>query len=46
MKKLDVFWRHCNRDTAMKMYTAEPVLRPKLFMAQNQRTSYDVCQKD
>ena len=31
MKKLDTFWRHSNCDTAIKVYTAEAVLRSKLL---------------
>jgi len=31
MKKLDLFWRHSNCTTAMKIHTAEAVLRAKLL---------------
>ena len=31
MKKLDLFWRHSSCDTAIKIYTAEAVLRSKLL---------------
>ena len=31
MKKLDLFWRHSNCNTAIKIHTAEAVLRSKLL---------------
>jgi len=31
MKKLDVFWRHSNCDIAVKVYTADAILRAKLL---------------
>ena len=31
MKQLDLFWRHSSCDTAIKIYTAEAVLRSKLL---------------
>ena len=31
MKKLDLFWRHSDCPTAVKIYTAEAVLRAKLL---------------
>lgn len=31
MKKLDIFWRHSDCSTAIKIYTAEAVLRAKLL---------------
>ena len=31
MKKLDIFWRHSNISTAIKVYTADAILRSKLL---------------
>ena len=31
MKKLDIFWRHSNCDIAVKVYTADAILRAKLL---------------
>ena len=31
MKKLDLFWRHSNCDIAIKVYTADAILRAKLL---------------
>ena len=31
MKKLDIFWRHSNCDTAVKIHAADAVLRAKLL---------------
>ena len=31
MKKLDLFWRHSNCDIAVKVYTADAILRAKLL---------------
>ena len=31
MKKLDLFWRHSNCDVAIKVYTADAILRSKLL---------------
>ncbi len=31
MKKIDLFWRHSNCDIAVKVYTADAILRAKLL---------------
>ena len=31
MNKIDLFWRHSNYDIAVEVYTADAILRAKLF---------------